>query len=85
MNYPLKRVGWSIQASEVRRLKVMVNDELREVPAGCSLQELIAHLLLPGERLAIELNRSVIRRVEWPVTKLQENDLIEIVHFVGGG
>ena len=85
MNYPLKHVGWSIQASEVRRLKVMVNDELREVPAGCSLQELITRLLLPGERLAIELNRSVIRRVEWPVIKLQENDRIEIVHFVGGG
>jgi thiamine biosynthesis protein ThiS len=35
--------------------------------------------------LAIELNRTVVRRLDWPVTRLAENDRLEIVHFVGGG
>jgi thiamine biosynthesis protein ThiS len=42
-------------------------------------------LELPRERIAIELNQAVIRRAEWPATKLREGDKIEIVHFVGGG
>lgn len=63
----------------------MVNDELRDVPDNLSLQELIGRLTLPPEQLAIELNRGVVRRAQWPHTKLQEDDRVEIVHLVGGG
>jgi sulfur carrier protein len=69
----------------VRLLRIVVNNELRDVPDNLSLQELIGRLMLPGERLAIELNQTVVRRVEWPRTRLQEADRVEIVHFVGGG
>jgi len=66
-------------------LRISVNGELRDVPAGLSLQELIAMLTLPAERLAIELNRNVVRRIDWIETMLAEDDRVEIVHFVGGG
>lgn len=69
----------------IRVLQITVNDEPREVPDNLSLQELISYLTLPGDRLAIELNRTVVRRVEWARTLLQAEDRIEIVHFVGGG
>jgi sulfur carrier protein len=64
---------------------VTVNDEAREVAENLTLEELVKCLSLPGDRLAIELNRSVVRRLDWPVTRLEENDRLEIVHFVGGG
>jgi thiamine biosynthesis protein ThiS len=35
--------------------------------------------------VAIELNELVVRRAEWQTTRLQPDDKIEIVHFVGGG
>jgi sulfur carrier protein len=66
-------------------VRITVNDEQRDVPDELSLQELIGRLTLPAERLAIELNRSVVRRAEWPGTILHEDDRVEIVHFVGGG
>ena len=66
-------------------MRITVNDELRDVPDDLSLQDLIGTLTLPGERLAIELNRGVVRRAEWAKTKLQDNDRVEIVQFVGGG
>jgi thiamine biosynthesis protein ThiS len=66
-------------------VRITVNDEPRDVPDELSLQELIRRLTLPAERLAIELNRSVVRRAEWPGTILREDDRVEIVHFVGGG
>ena len=66
-------------------MKVAINGEEREVPDQLTLADLIQHLSLAPERLAIELNREVIRRADWPKTVLSENDRVEIVHFVGGG
>ena len=65
-------------------MNVYVNGELREVDAT-SLAQLVAFLDLPVARIAIELNREVVRRGEWGGTMLKEEDRIEIVHFVGGG
>ena len=66
-------------------MHIRVNDEEREVSFNLSLQDLIEYLHLAPERIAIELNQKVVRRPDWPVTHLQENDRVEIVHFVGGG
>ena len=68
-----------------RTLWLLLNGERREVADGVSLAQLIETLGLAPERIAIELNQSVVRRAEWAGTKLKENDRIEIVHFVGGG
>ena len=65
-------------------MNVYINGELREVDAT-SLAGLVTHLDLPGARIAIELNREVVRRSEWGSTMLKDEDRIEIVHFVGGG
>lgn len=65
-------------------MKVFVNGELREVEIT-TLAELITDLDLPVARIAIELNREVVRRSEWDSTMLKDEDRIEIVHFVGGG
>lgn len=66
-------------------MRIAVNDEILVVPDDLSLQELIGRLTLPAERLAIELNGIVVRRTAWPQTKLNDDDRVEIVHFVGGG
>jgi thiamine biosynthesis protein ThiS len=66
-------------------LHIKVNDELLDVPDDLSLEELVGQLTLPAERLAIELNRNVVRRAHWSQTELREDDRVEIVHFVGGG
>lgn len=66
-------------------MKVFVNGEGREVGTAISLAELITQLDLPVPRIAIELNRDVVRRSDWGSTMLKDDDRIEIVHFVGGG
>ncbi|MCA1636415.1 MAG: sulfur carrier protein ThiS [Acidobacteria bacterium] len=66
-------------------MRVQVNGEIRELPEKLTLADLVRRLSLPPERLAIELNREVVRRAGWPETELCEGDQVEIVHFVGGG
>jgi thiamine biosynthesis protein ThiS len=66
-------------------LRVYVNGESREIQGTPSLAELITELDLPAARIAVEVNREVVRRGEWVNTMLRDEDKIEIVHFVGGG
>ena len=66
-------------------MRVYVNGEPKELSAPISLAELITQLDLPAARIAVELNRVVVRRNDWSTTVLQDDDRIEIVHFVGGG
>jgi thiamine biosynthesis protein ThiS len=66
-------------------LQVEINGERRMVEEQMTLSDLIEHLSLAPERLAIELNQRVVRRADWPHTPLKDGDRIEIVHFVGGG
>lgn len=66
-------------------MTVVVNGERKEVAEGVAVAELIKHLGLKPERLAVEVNRAIVRRGDWPSTTLSEGDRVEIVHFVGGG
>ena len=66
-------------------MRVFINGESKEISGTPSLAELIDQLDLPAARIAIELNRDVVRRSDWSSTMLQDGDRIEIVHFVGGG
>jgi len=66
-------------------LRVYINGELREVAGKPTLAELISQLDLPAARIAVEVNREVVRRSEWRETILHDEDRVEIVHFVGGG
>lgn len=64
---------------------LLLNGERREVADGLSLAKLVETLKLAPERIAIELNQSVVRRADWSTLLLKESDRVEIVHFVGGG
>ena len=66
-------------------LRVFLNGESKDLPDTLTLAQLVTQLELPERRIAIELNRNVVRRREWENTVLAENDRVEIVHFVGGG
>ena len=66
-------------------MRVELNGEPKELDEGTTLSALIERLALAPERVAVELNRDVVRRADWPATRLTDGDRVEIVHFVGGG
>jgi sulfur carrier protein len=66
-------------------MNVVVNGEVRDVPAGATAGDLIALLGLEGRPLAVEVNEQVVPRRSLPGCKLCEGDRLEIVTLVGGG
>jgi thiamine biosynthesis protein ThiS len=66
-------------------IRIVVNGESRQVPSGSTIAALMRALEINPERVAVELNREIVRRPDWPSTELIEAAELEIVHFVGGG
>jgi sulfur carrier protein len=64
---------------------VTVNGESRSFPLSASLLDVVRALQLEPERVAVELNRAIVKRDLWASTNLDEGAEIEIVQFVGGG
>jgi sulfur carrier protein len=64
---------------------IHVNGDMRDVPKGLNVAQLVAHLGLTANRLAIEHNSEIIRRAQWEETTVSGGDRFEIVHLVGGG
>ena len=62
-----------------------INGEERQFTCEMSLAELLDQLGMKPDRVAVELNREIVRRDHWAGTALREGDRLEIVHFVGGG
>ena len=67
------------------RLALTINGEGREVPGPATVQELLERLGLDARGVVVELNRRIVRRPEIGVTALRDGDVLEVVHFVGGG
>jgi sulfur carrier protein len=66
-------------------MQITVNGEGREVAEGITVRGLIELLELAGGPVAVEKNGEIIPRAEHAATLVAAGDVIEIVHFVGGG
>jgi len=70
---------------ETKEIEIVVNGQPRRTAAGQSLSDLLVWLEVDPARVAIELNRSIIRRERWDETGIEPGSALEIVQFVGGG
>lgn len=66
-------------------MQITLNGEKREFGETQTVSELVQTLQLSGQRIAVELNKEIVRKKDWESTILSNADKIEIVHFVGGG
>jgi len=64
---------------------VTINGERRRVPAKTSLAQLIAEIGLDPLRVAVERNLAIVPRSTFATLIVEDGDIYEIVHFVGGG
>ena len=65
-------------------MTIRVNGQDREVLDGATLRQLVSQFNLVPEKIAIELNRRLVRADKYD-HPLKAGDEIEIVTFVGGG
>ncbi len=71
--------------STTNDIQIVLNGESRNVPAGTSILSLLETLDIDPSRVAVEWNRAIVKRSEWPAATLVSGDALEVVQFVGGG
>ena len=70
---------------KLKKIKIRINGKINTIIDKLTLYELINDLKIPITKVAIELNKEIINKKEIKKIKLENNDVIEIVHFIGGG
>jgi thiamine biosynthesis protein ThiS len=67
------------------RIEIVVNGHPRVVPAGLTVEGLIADLGLAGSICSAEINKRLVPRKDRAGRALEAGDHVEIVSLVGGG
>ena len=66
-------------------IEFLLNGEPRTAAPGQTVLELLHQLELDPTRVAIELDRRILKQPHWADTVLRPGAEVEIVQFVGGG
>ena len=66
-------------------MRIRLNGHDRDVTPGATVAALLEDLGLLPARLAVERNGRVVPKPDYPAVALEEGDIVEVVHFVGGG
>ena len=66
-------------------IQIVVNGEQRKTARGQTVLGLLRQLELDPARVAVVLDRRIVKQPLWAATELAPGAQIEIVQFVGGG
>ena len=66
-------------------MDIIFNGKPREVQTGINIQELLDQMQLDCMQVVIEHNQNIIPRQRLADTVLNDDDTLEVIHFVGGG
>ncbi|HBC17439.1 MAG: sulfur carrier protein ThiS [Alcanivorax sp.] len=65
-------------------MKLTVNGDTLTLD-GTTIADLVTQLNLAGRRLAVEVNRDIVPKSQHDDFTLNDGDVVEIVHAIGGG
>jgi len=71
--------------NDARAVSVTVNGKARDVSAGLTVDGLLVELGLDPALVVVERNREILNRNEYKEVPVEAGDVLELVHFVGGG
>jgi sulfur carrier protein len=66
-------------------VQLTINGSERIINDAETVEEMLRALDLDPRGVVVELNRSIVRRALIAATPVRDGDVVEIVHFVGGG
>lgn len=66
-------------------MRIQINGKDKEIQDNSTILNLLEHLGQHPQKVAVEVNREIIKRDRYSHHHLQQGDEIEILQFVGGG
>ena len=66
-------------------MNIFINGKVSEVKKNINIQDILRMNNISNENIVVEINRTIISKMYWDDTRIEENDKIEIITAVGGG
>ena len=70
---------------KIKKIKIKINGKIKSISKDSNISVVLKNLKIPLNKVAIELNEEIIDKKKIKKIKINKNDKIEIVHFIGGG
>ena len=64
-------------------MNIFINGKLSEVKKNINIQDILRMNNISDENIVVEINRTIISKMYWGDTRIEENDKIEIITAVG--
>jgi thiazole synthase len=71
--------------TDIEGIPVTLNGKQRRVGRGLTVEELLEELGLNPALVVVERNRQILDRSRYAEVEVSSGDVLELVHFVGGG
>ncbi|MCP4969732.1 MAG: sulfur carrier protein ThiS [Arcobacter sp.] len=66
-------------------MNLIINGEEKEFTESLTLQAIISELQVEDKVMAAAVNMEIVKKEQWNNYKLQNDDKLELLQFVGGG
>ncbi len=66
-------------------MNITLNGEKKNIPENINVRGLLEHLGIQHQRVAVELNETIVKKDQYDSTAIKEGDSLEVVSFMGGG
>jgi len=66
-------------------VNITLNGEKRKAPDCVTVRGLLEFLDISPQRVAVELNETLVKKDLYGATQVSEGDAVEVVSFMGGG
>ena len=66
-------------------IEIQLNGETHKFEENLSVEELLKKLSIDKNKVAVELNQTVVPKQTYSITTVVNKDVVEIVTFIGGG
>jgi thiamine biosynthesis protein ThiS len=66
-------------------IEIQLNGQICKFETSLSIEQLLNKLSINKKKVAVELNKSVVPKQKYSSIKIANQDVVEIVTFIGGG
>ena len=76
---------FAAKSCKIQRMHITINGSQENYPTDTAVSQLLNQLNLQDKRIALEINKEIIPRSEYDQHILNDGDIVEIIHAIGGG
>ena len=66
-------------------IEIQLNGQIHKFETSLSIEQLLNKLSINKKKVAVELNKSVVPKQKYSSIKIANQDVVEILTFIGGG